>query len=145
MTQSPIATMAATLAEAAAFLVSHPDIPAPFVTVYDHLPHVAGVKWYLHINDHGGAPEQRQTALGIIRAVGGAWDKAYRNDDVAFAQKRGSLNLLITVTRDAVCRRVVKGVETITVPAQPAVPEHTVEREIVEWECESVLAEAGVR
>ena len=50
------------------------------------------------------------------------------------------MQVQIVVARDSVCERVVTGTRTRTVEARPAVEEHTVEEEIVEWRCSSVLS-----
>ena len=76
----------------------------------------------------------------IRRAVGGKWDKREAQGvswpEMVFEREGYS----ITVKREAVCTRRVVGTETVTLPAVEAQPERTVEREIVEWDCEPVLA-----
>lgn len=146
MITQPTASLALayTLRQVAVLLAEHPDLPAPYVTVYNHIPHVAELKWFLHISNRGGPAEQKATAQTIVRTLGGTWDKSFDDTSADFTQRRDGLALRVTVTRDAVCERVVVGTETVTIPAQPATeaqPEQTVEREIVEWRCGSILAE----
>lgn len=141
--------MRGTLERITAFLAAHPSVPPPYITIYDHIPEVAELKWYLHINGKGGPEQQKRTAQQIIRSIGGTWDKsaATRDDSMDFTQERDGLSLQVTVVREAVCERVVVGTETVTVPAQPAseaLPERTVEREVVEWRCASLLADEAV-
>lgn len=135
-------TMRDTLARISDLLAEHPDLPPPYLTIYDHLPDTADLKWFLHINGKGGADKQREIALGILRTIGGKWDKTYNDSDADFKQKRDGLSLHVVVVREAVCTRRVVGTETVTLPAVEAAPERTVEREVVEWDCSPVLAEA---
>ncbi len=135
-----------TLERISALLSRYPDVEPPYISLYDHTPHTADLRWYLHINGKGDADTQRDKALGIIRALGGKWDKAFNDRDADFTQKRDGLSLTVTVVREAVCVRRVIGTETVTVPASPATeaqPEQTIEREIVEWDCAPILAEVS--
>lgn len=139
-------TMRETLARLCDLLAAHPDLPAPYVTIYDHLPETAELKWYLHISGKGGPEVQKATAQKIIRTIGGKWDKSLDRSDnsMDFRQTRDGLDFRVVVTREAVCERVVVGTEAVTIPAseaQPAMPERTEEREVVEWRCEPLLAE----
>lgn len=134
-----------TLNRIASLLAAHPELPPPYIALYDHTPHTADLHWYLHINNKGGADEQRQTAQTIVRTIGGAWEKDYGTNYVDFTQERDGLSLSISVVREAVCVRRVVGAEVVTIPAteaQGAQPERTETREIVEWDCQPFLAEA---
>lgn len=124
------------------FIDAHPDIPPPFASVYDHLPHKADLRWYLHINGKGDETVQRETAQAILRAIGGKWSKDFDERDATFEQERDGLSLQVIVKREAVCERRVVGTERVTLPAVEAQPERTEVREIVEWDCSPVLAEA---
>lgn len=62
------------------------------------------------------------------------WVKVRRQFGTAFVEA--------WTPRDIVCERVVTGVETVEVP-DPAAPKVTVERELVEWRCGSVLGGAA--
>lgn len=141
-TTTAAAAMAAnTMTRIAALLETHPDLPAPYIALYDHTPHTADLKWYLHINGKGAAETQRKIAVCIIRTLGGKWDKGIDDRAVDFTQERDGLELQVTVVREAVCTRRVVGTETVIIPAVEATPEQTVEREVVEWDCAPVLAE----
>jgi hypothetical protein len=52
-----------------------------------------------------------------------------------------AVSLKIVAPRSTVCERRVVGTETVEVP-DPDAPTITVEREVVEWTCGSVLAKA---
>jgi hypothetical protein len=134
---------AATHRAVADFIDAHPDLPPPFVSVYDHRPDKADLRWYLNINDKGDEAIQRALAVAIVRGVGGKWDKDFSDNEARFEQTRAGMNMLVTVQREAVCERRVVGTESVTLPAVAAQPERTVERELVEWDCSPVLAEVA--
>jgi hypothetical protein len=138
-------TLADVLREAADLLAAHPDLPPPFVSTSAHpgSDATADLSWYLMI---GGRDlgEQKANAARIVSEIDGHWEKIPDTySDFVFRQKRGALKLDVQVTREAVCERIVTGVESVTVPAKPAEPERTVEREVVEWRCEPLLAEVA--
>lgn len=134
-------TMSSTLRAVAEFIEAHPDIPVPYVAVYDHRPDLADVSWYLHINDNAkDAADQKAKAAAILKAVGGKWDKNFTSD-ARFTQSRDGLNFDVVVAREAVCTPRVVATETVTIPAVEAKPERTEERPVIEWDCAPVLAE----
>ena len=137
------AAMRESLTKIADLLAQHPDLPPPCVTIYGHLPEQPDLQWYLHINNKGDEAFQREAAQQIIRTIGGTWDKEPRGDRFDFTATRDDMNLQIAVKREAVCVRRVVGTETVTVPAVDAQPERTEVREVVEWDCEPVLAAVG--
>ena len=130
--------IAAALAEAAALLADLPsNLPAPYVTAGSW--GYADVHWQLmHDAEVSG---QKLLAAAVIRALGGKWDKD-PGETFSFRQARGGLRLTVSVDRPAVCQPVVTGTETVTIPAVEAQPERTEVREIVEWRCEPLLADA---
>lgn len=146
MTTNPTPKVSPSLAEvlrqAADLLVAHPDLPPPYITTSSHGGASADLAWILMLHADRGLVEQKAVALQIIRTVGGKWEKLTYGDDFTFGQQRGPLRLEVVVKREAVCERVVTGTETVTIPAVAANPERTEEREVVEWRCEPVLAEA---
>ena len=80
------------------------------------------------------------------RAVGGTWEKSnasYSDSRLKLAQVvaalPGSPSVELEIPK-ANCVRKVVGHEKVTVPAVEAQPERVEEREIVEWDCEPVLA-----
>jgi len=129
----------ATLAAVAALFDGQPDLPLPLISIYPRTPHKADLAWYLNINDRGDEEMQREIAALIVRTIGGEWTKSYTDNEARMVQQRGGLNMTLTVTRAAVCERVVTGVKSVTIPAKPAEPERTVEVEQVEWKCGPVL------
>lgn len=137
-------TAADTLRAVADLIEAHPDLPVPYTSHFNHCPETAELKWYLHLahNDPATGGDKART---IITALGGTWAKDLDStDDTArFTQTREGLDLSIVVRREQVCTRRVVGTETVTIPAQPAaeaVPERTETRDVVEWDCGSLLA-----
>ena len=127
----------------AALYDAHPDLPPAYVTVYSHTPHAADVNWYLTIGKHKDG-DQRAIARSIVSTIGGTWDKDLDGEQARFTQARDGLKFTVLVAREQVCTRRVVGTETVTMPAVEAVPERTVERDVVEWDCGSLLAETEV-
>jgi len=120
---------------AAELLELHPEIAKPYVTDDGEL------RWHLYAWEcPNGVPAM---VAKIRRAVRGKWTKRetnpyYGEPEMIFERKGYS----ITVKREAVCTRRVVGTETVTLPAVKALPERTEVREVVEWDCEPVLARA---
>lgn len=80
-----------------------------------------------------------------VKALGGLVEKDYGNDRYNLFRLRrrfGPIKFEVIYDCSSVCRRVVKGVERVVVPAVPAEPEQIVEREIVEWICEEPILAA---
>jgi len=127
------------LRKAADLLDAHPDLPAPLISCFTSGR--VDIAWQL-MNDDDHKDDQRPAVQAIVRALGGKWTKMDGGDTLYLNQVRDGIKLTICVTREQVCERVVKGTETVTVPAVEARPERTEEREIVEWRCEPVLAAA---
>ena len=125
------------VADLLAFLPDH--IPHPYVTAGSWGTEIS---WYLTLDTKDEA-EQKALAAEIVRLHRGPWVKQERGESFAFENTNiPGVKLKVVVAREAVCERVVTGTETITVPAMEAVPERTEIREIVEWRCEPLLAEA---
>lgn len=119
---------------AADLIEAHPHLARP--TVVDS----GDLFWWLYAWEcPDGIPSM---VAAIRRAVGGKWTKSERSGlsepEMVFARKGYS----ITVKREAVCVRRVVGTETVTLPPVKALPERTVEQEIVEWDCEPILTAA---
>lgn len=139
-------TFVGALRALAALLETHPDLPEPFVSTSWPGLDVHWMLWVDH-NDEDGLALQKSQAAQIVKTIGGRWDKApvsYDPDRFEFTQTRDRLELRVSVSRPAVCERVVVGTETVTIPATAAVeaqPERVEEREIVEWRCEPLLAD----
>lgn len=97
-----------------------------------------------------GDADQKATAATVVRDIGGAWEKGGRHnagDFLDFTKDYGGGVLAtVVVDRPQVCERIVTGTETVTIPATEATeaqPERTEVREIVEWRCSPLLAEAS--
>lgn len=131
-------TMAANLHAAADLIAQHPDIKPPYITTSTSTGRV-DLDWYLHHEEDG-----RTHAAEIVRSIDGRWDRGeadFSGPLATWTQKRDGLTLMVSVSREQVCERVVTGTETVTIPAVAAVPERTEIRETVEWRCESLLRE----
>lgn len=133
-------TIPAKLRTLAELLDRHPELPTPYVNLWTSGN--VDINWYLHINNRGDEATQRESAQQIVRAIGGKWSKYFDDDEANFKQKRDDFSFHVCVKREAVCTRRVVGTETVTLPAVEAQPERTIEREVVEWDCEPILAEA---
>lgn len=136
MSRTPIAPG---LREAADLMDAHPDLVQPYLTtgVWGRVR----LSWYLTIDTDDDA-EQKVLAVEIVRAVGGKWDKGPDGEHFNLRREHGLLDLHVQVRREAVCEKVVVGVETVTIPATEAAdaqPERTEEREVVEWRCDEPL------
>ncbi len=70
----------------------------------------------------------------------GDCDKVIQNEMFSVTKAFGPVEIRGVVYRNQVCERVVVGYETVTIPAQPAKPEETIAKEIVEWKCGSLMA-----
>lgn len=129
---------AANLRAAAVLLDQHPDIPQPYI-VTSHSGAVR-LSWYLSDESDGKA-----LAARVVRSIDGAWGRGeadYSGPLATWNQVREGLNLHVSVARDQVCERVVTGTKVVTIPAVEAQPARTEEREVVEWRCMPLLAEA---
>jgi hypothetical protein len=146
MNSTPAATVtqAEALHLAADLIAAHPNLPTPYVTslTYSDGRGHAGLSWQLLV-DGLNQEEQKSNAALIVRTIGGKWDKEQMDDRFYFKRKDGPLSLCISVEREAVCERIVKGTETVTIPAKEATPERTEVVELVEWRCEPLLAEVS--
>lgn len=131
---SSTAAVVAAHREVADFIEAHPDLVLPFVCSD------GTIAWTLYSFEcPDGVPAM---IAAIRRAVGGKWDKREGRgiigaDQMVFERE----GYRITVKREAVCVRRVVGSEKVTLPAVEARPERTVEREVVEWDCEPILAD----
>ena len=130
---------AANLRAAADLIAAHPDIPQPYVT--SSSDGTVDLAWYL--NGREGA---KAKAAAVVRAIDGGWVRGeadYSGPLATWSQRRDGVRLLVQVSREEVCERVVTGTKTVTIPGKPAEPERVVEQDIVEWRCEPLLAEAA--
>lgn len=116
------------LERTANLLKQNPEIPAPSVGTY-------GVMWHLYTWEH---EDVRAVAATIRRLLGGKWDK--KADEGRGRMEFTHDDYKITVDREAVCTRRIVATEKVTLPAVKAQPARTVEREVVEWDCEPLLA-----
>lgn len=129
----------AALREAADLLEQHPELPAPYINGSDW---GLSLDWQMMVKHGNNLSAQKATAAQVVQAIGGDWQKVELGDTFHFRQTHGLLRLDVYVDRPAVCERVVTGTETVTIPAVEAQPERVEEREVVEWRCQPLLAEA---
>ncbi len=80
------------------------------------------------------------------KALGGKVEKDYSNVVSLFYLRKpfGPVPFSVVYNRSTVCKRVVKGTETVEVPAVEAQPARVEEREIVEWVCDEPILKAVV-
>lgn len=132
-------TMAANLHAAADIIAQHPNLTAPYITTSTGTGRV-DLDWYLHHEEDG-----RTLAAEIVRSINGRWERGeadFSGPLATWTQERDGLTLMVSVSREQVCERIVTGTETVTIPAVEAVPERTEERDIVEWRCAPLLTDA---
>lgn len=105
--------------------------------------HVDGAHW-ITVHVHATEDDPKREAAKWRRALGGTWDKGDLNNVITMEQKGVDLpgRPKVTIFLDkASCVRNVVGHEDVVIPAVEAAPERIERREIVEWDCEPVLAE----
>lgn len=112
---------------AADLMEAHPEVPAPGVLPSGEL------RWWFYEWQADAAVKH---IADIRRAVGGTWTKREAGSKMYFERD----GYTISVDREVVCTRRVVGTKTVTLPAVEAQPERTVERDIVEWDCQPLLA-----
>lgn len=130
--------MAAALHAAAEHLLAHPGLPTPYIT--SSFTGKAQISYQLM---NTAKDDQRRTIAKVARAIGGKWEKSAGYDAFYLTQEFDLLRVTISAEREQVCTRRVVGTETVTLPAVKAAPERTEEREVVEWDCDPILAEAA--
>ena len=79
----------------------------------------------------------------LASALGGDREKNATDSYMTVTRRFGpGIEVLVYTDRSTVCARRVVGTETVEVP-DPDAPKVTIERPVYEWDCASVLAEAG--
>ncbi|MCW2542824.1 MAG: hypothetical protein JWM40_376 [Frankiales bacterium] len=121
----------------AAFLTKYPELPQP---THYNVKYGAEVQWLIWDHD---LEAQKRTAESVVRFLPGKAEKEPSGDDwFKYSGVVDGVQWEVVAKRDAVCRRVVTGTETLTrrVP-DPAAPlvEVTETVETVEWQCEPLL------
>lgn len=87
-------------------------------------------------------PRQRAVTKKLIRAIGGTWKKGGYGDTMSLTRTfEDGLTVRVQGERTMMCEKVVTGTETVEIPAVEAQPARTEEREIVEWDCGTLLPE----
>jgi hypothetical protein len=125
---------------------AHPGLPEPYTSFYGSGN--IDVQWYLQIQNQDFT-WQKATAAKIVSDIGGKWNKRDLVEGrLDFEQTLDNgVHLTLTVSRDAVCERVVIGTHEVTIPETPAMPacdatpEHVKTVEDVKWVCSPLLAE----
>ena len=74
----------------------------------------------------------------------GDCDKTISDSIFTVVKRFGPVEVRGVAYREQVCERIVVGYETVTVPAQPAKPEQTIAKEIVEWKCGSLMSSVEI-
>lgn len=107
------------LRQLADFLEQHPEVPEP------NCQAMTAMIWQ---DDAKAALRKAALALGST-------EKKFSDSYVFLSRNFGSLNYQVMAFRNAVCRRLVVGLREV--PEQ-VIPAH--QQEIVEWECDPILA-----
>lgn len=113
------------LRELADFIEDNPE----FAELADTTLNLYVANWY--------EDADRQFA-DLARKLGGHRTKSANERYLHVTRMFGPLEVSVFTNREVVCERVVVGTETVEVP-DPNAAKVTVEREIVEWECKSIL------
>jgi hypothetical protein len=85
--------------------------------------------------------DPKATLAEVARRFGPV-EKVYRDRWFHLAKRFGPIELQWFAHRDQVCRKVVTGKKTVTLAAEDAKPERTVDVEESKWVCAPLLAEA---
>lgn len=113
---------------------------ADFIDAHDELEFDAPN--YLRLGWCYGSDNEAQQQIAAFARAFGSCEKEYGDAFFKVSRKIGEIKVYAATSREKVCRKVVKG--TRVVPRQvieaKIIEEH--EEEIVEWECEPLLAEA---
>lgn len=119
------------------FIETHPELS---IGPNWHETWVSATPVSLDIHIHAASTADEKAAVrSFVRAIGGTWEKG-GNDQTLYLTQQGVFGFFdatIFADRAATCERVVVGTETIIHEAQDA---RTEIREIVEWDCGSLLA-----
>ena len=121
------------LTELRDWLTQHPDAEG----------HMFGTVYILHGSTGDPADLVRLITAGA--PLGSVTKKASPSTPgILFVERKfsGGVRIQYQAPRDEVCTRRVVGVETVEVP-DPAAPLVTIEREIVEWDCQPILGGAA--
>ena len=79
----------------------------------------------------------------LRRAIGGKWDKYVSDYNLTLINRHSAphcTTIELTIPRNEACTPRVIGTEKVEVRDYDNVPYKTVEREIVEWDCDPILA-----
>lgn len=88
---------------------------------------------------YGDNEKQKEFCRAFMREFGGKWDKSEGGSTFYFSREFDGVNVSLLANREAVCEAVVVGTRIDLVP-DPNAPKIEVEREVVEWKCEPIMA-----
>lgn len=128
------------------FVSEHEELLRTFIENdhSDKLPHIGLYAYGSELNITVYGPDKRDTMRILRRAIGGKWDKGGYGSTFQLSRYAGwndCLTVTISSDRGEVCKRVVVGTETKTIPAVEAQPERTEVVEKVEWVCGDLLTD----
>lgn len=123
MSERSVTTFAAGLRALADWYEAHPDMLIPSVDIAS--------EWKVFGFD------SKEDAASVIAALGSC-RKEYTDNGLLYIKRDFGAGVVLSFvfSREQVCRKKVLGTEQIP---ERVIPAH--EREIVEWECEPILAE----
>jgi hypothetical protein len=123
-------TLAARLHAAADYIAARPELSV-------HQIDIDGGRAIVRNFGMNTADDLARTA----KALGGRWEKIESRELFRLAREvADGVIVELVAWRSAVCERVVVGKETVEVP-DPDAPTIEVERDIVEWRCQPILAD----
>jgi hypothetical protein len=109
------------LRKVADFYEQHPEVVAPRISIDNF------------------ALSSKEEASAVARALGSC-RKTYSDDMLTISRDFGPVEVRFYFTRSEVCTRKVVGIETVPAEFVPAYTRPARTRDIVEWECEPLLA-----
>lgn len=93
-------------------------------------------RYFYDYNDNNPVEEMNT----VRRTLGGKWDKVTTEYDFTLRKQMGDdVTLQLQTSRKAACTPRVVGTETVEVKDYSNVPTKTVERDVVEWDCNPIL------
>jgi hypothetical protein len=100
--------------------------------------------WYISVNYNGVVISRYFYDIGGMttarRNLGGKWDKVTSEAYFSLVQIIGeNVKVELQTARNTACTPRVVGTETVEVKDYSSVPTKTIERDIVEWDCNPVL------
>jgi hypothetical protein len=125
-------------------LAEHPELPVPIGVDLSVFIREEGEYTDPDLGEWKVTKTEAEKLAEVARALPGRVEKEQDDSFVRVIKNLpGGVTYRALASRDEVCTRKVVGTETVEVPDYERTPTKKVEREIVEWECEPILAGKG--